>query len=1261
MAFATDLKKYLPAAQRNSTSLNEFLDAVGELLDGFKTAIDAVQEYSDFQLIEEKNLDDLAKQFDIDFPRNMSVERKREYLREIVTLYRSKGTTNSVKRIFRLIGWDVDIDEYWIVNPAWYAQPTDTYVLTNETGQSVNLGLYDTIIGNVKTYKNDKIYIDLVDPSGNVYPKKQIYGEPYLVDEDTDFVKVPYIRINVKSEDFDLFTADYTQDGNIYSYDSGEEFEILTSIKDYMLDRIRPATVAIIEISTPFLISDTITYTIIENAGLARYTGSSKLTFNEFSNPQTINRADGSWIDDNFNNESVISIADHADYDGSYKVLNVTAGNLTLYREQPLLKNPQLITAGDFDNSLSGWGATNATLSLSGNTIHVESVANGVSNAYQQITTVAGETYEFSAELVSNASIEDAYLYVGTTAGAQDVGYKLVDFTLIKDFGWDIATASASGGSGSVVGQDGLAEAILFNDDGTKLYYLGDGNNRVFQYSLSPAYDVTSVSYDSVSLLLTTQEVDPRGMSWNDDGTKLFICGNADAVFQYNLGTAYDIGSAGYSGISYSVSGQTLNPQAVEFDSTGMKMYILSNANNRVYQYTLSAPWDISAPSYDGAGADYAVTLIGGIQSVRFSGDGIKMYIVDDGAGVEQYTLGTPWVVSTATYDSVTAASPGGSNYDVAFNPNGTIMAILNQSSAIVYPYTLTTSAEHVATHGTYSTTFISPQTNLYVSLESSSSQLAEQSFGWDNISTKLSKNLLGNGEFNSDIQWTKGSGWTVANGVASHTGSSSDLSQTINLTVGQAYKYTVVVSDLTIQYFQPKFAGGSAVYGERIYSDGTYSGILVATAGNTLFSIAAASTSDGSVDSITLVESEEILMNGSFVNNLDHWVDNSTGTGSIAWNAGVIDITSVDVSNKGSAYQLITTVVNQSYRITYTSLNANLPSVRVGTGIGYSDLGFDNGAPIATRFFDFIATGTTTYVTLDGTITAATASLDDISVVEIDNLVKNGQFIEDLFWTKGTGWAIPVVSDTYAEKTAGTASFLTQNINLVSGKRYFIQYTVSNYSAGTIQMNIQGTSGTPRTADGTYTETLESVVNSGDVEFSADSAFSGRIDNVMVTEVPIIEDYYFNNRTSNVGAKYDGTITYGTTTDRYIMGESMGGFKYGTNDMTYYGIGEDASAEAIPRTYTNNGTNVDQPLVAIRKNSEVVFEIDHASEIVSVYGVTNDRFSVAAGDPLNTVTLVTNNNTIGKHSVDVTGYYFVFVRTTFDAGQEIKVTYNLF
>jgi len=43
MALKDDFKKYLPQSQQGKLSLDEFMDAVGELLDNFKTAIDDFQ------------------------------------------------------------------------------------------------------------------------------------------------------------------------------------------------------------------------------------------------------------------------------------------------------------------------------------------------------------------------------------------------------------------------------------------------------------------------------------------------------------------------------------------------------------------------------------------------------------------------------------------------------------------------------------------------------------------------------------------------------------------------------------------------------------------------------------------------------------------------------------------------------------------------------------------------------------------------------------------------------------------------------------------------------------------------------------------------------------------------------------------------------------------------------------------------------------------------------------------------------------------
>ena len=338
-----NLKNFLPQSQQKSDSLNQFLEAVGELLDNFKTAIDDFQTYNDFEKVKESQLDNLAKQFDIVYPRNMSDERRRNYLRDVVTLYRSKGTTKSMKRVFKLIGWEVQIKEYWVVNPDWYTNPTDIYTITNESGATFDLGLYDTINGDDEYYRNDKIYIDLVDASGNIYPQRQIYGEPYQAIDDVNFVKVPYLKIIVTSEDFDLFTQPYTDNGNSYTYDTTEEFEILTYIRNYFLDVIRPANVAILEISTPFALSDTFVFFVNSDSGGALITGTPNISFNN-ANPYTITRDAGSFLTDGFLEESYINVTGSVSNNKRFKIRLVTATTLTLYYETPLVS--ELTVAG---------------------------------------------------------------------------------------------------------------------------------------------------------------------------------------------------------------------------------------------------------------------------------------------------------------------------------------------------------------------------------------------------------------------------------------------------------------------------------------------------------------------------------------------------------------------------------------------------------------------------------------------------------------------------------------------------------------------------------------------------------------------------------------------------------------------------------------------------------------------------------------------------------------------------------------------------
>ena len=99
--------------------------------------------------------------------------------------------------------------------------------------------------------------------------------------------------------------------------------------------------------------------------------------------------------------------------------------------------------------------------------------------------------------------------------------------------------------------------------------------------------DISQASYDSVSFSVTSEESSPRNVSFNADGTKMYILGTAsDTVHQYTLSTAFDLSTASYDSVSFSVASQETAPTAIAFNADGTKMYVNGTANGTVYQYS---------------------------------------------------------------------------------------------------------------------------------------------------------------------------------------------------------------------------------------------------------------------------------------------------------------------------------------------------------------------------------------------------------------------------------------------------------------------------------------------------------------------------------------------------------------------------------------------------------------------------------------------------------------------------------------------------
>ncbi len=222
---------------------------------------------------------------------------------------------------------------------------------------------------------------------------------------------------------------------------------------------------------------------------------------------------------------------------------------------------------------------------------------------------------------------------------------------------WDVSTATYASKNKGISSQESAPRDIVFNSDGTIMYLVGDGyDKRVNQYTLSTAWDVSTATYANKSVSVQAQDSLPRGIVFNPTGTKMYMVGdNTDTVYQYTLSTAWDVSTATYASKSKSVSAQDTSPCDVDFSPTGTKMYIMGNANDTVYQYTLTTAWDVSTATYASKNSGNLSTQEGYPLGFAFSSDGTKMYIVgSDDDTVYQYTL----VVSPTGIPTVTSTGP---------------------------------------------------------------------------------------------------------------------------------------------------------------------------------------------------------------------------------------------------------------------------------------------------------------------------------------------------------------------------------------------------------------------------------------------------------------------------------------------------------------------------------------------------------------------------------------------------------------------------
>ena len=138
---------------------------------------------------------------------------------------------------------------------------------------------------------------------------------------------------------------------------------------------------------------------------------------------------------------------------------------------------------------------------------------------------------------------------------------------------------------------------MAFSIDYTKVFICDQTD--IYELDLSVAGDITTMTYNSVTEDISAQTTDATGLYLRSNGTKLYVSSNSgDEVLEYDLSVANDLSTLSYSTNSLDVSSESTNPQDLFFKDDGTKVWVMNNVGAQViYQYTLSTAWDTSTGS----------------------------------------------------------------------------------------------------------------------------------------------------------------------------------------------------------------------------------------------------------------------------------------------------------------------------------------------------------------------------------------------------------------------------------------------------------------------------------------------------------------------------------------------------------------------------------------------------------------------------------------------------------------------------------------
>ena len=211
-----------------------------------------------------------------------------------------------------------------------------------------------------------------------------------------------------------------------------------------------------------------------------------------------------------------------------------------------------------------------------------------------------------------------------------------------------------------------LSLSFTIKPDGTELYLITN-SNVVETYPLAIPYDPNSIG-TLIRSFPITDDTQPMGIIFKDDGTKMFVGGvNSAIMLEYAVPTPFDTDSIVASPVQISLSVITGNLTQIDFSKDG-DFFFVTDLDN-VYSFPLPTPWDITSNT---SNTSFNPATVGSILSITFKREGDKMYLLEiPSVRVVEFDLSTPYDITTANPNGNELDLSSMFIFDMKFRSNG--------------------------------------------------------------------------------------------------------------------------------------------------------------------------------------------------------------------------------------------------------------------------------------------------------------------------------------------------------------------------------------------------------------------------------------------------------------------------------------------------------------------------------------------------------------------------------------------------------------